>query len=275
MSVVVLAAGCAEMYGPEQESTPVVKSDGIEISLVTDGYDTDNTVVFSLKPKGEALYYSYAVEASATNNKPDSSVIYSGKYAQAVASAVIKWTEEQPSSTITVSDLAPNTQYQIYAVAGSPTGVPSSVAVCSFKTTDGEKPAITSDYDGNVLTISFSEAVTRNKDLPLSVKYYGVNTTNIDNGIPEGEFQIPEDCITVSASGSSSWTITIPVAAEEDEENAPVEGSAAEGFDFSGSPSEERDRVEPGMGIAQQEIQHQRNAEGDEKSGHRASSFTK
>ena len=181
MSVVVLAAGCAEMYGPEQESTPVVKSDGIEISLVTDGYDTDNTVVFSLKPKGEALYYSYAVEASATNNKPDSSVIYSGKYAQAVASAVIKWTEEQPSSTITVSDLAPNTQYQIYAVAGSPTGVPSSVAVCSFKTTDGEKPAITSDYDGNVLTISFSEAVTRNKDLPLSVKYYGVNTTNIDN----------------------------------------------------------------------------------------------
>ena len=234
MSVVVLAAGCAEMYGPEQESTPVVKSDGIEIALVSDDKaDTDSTVTFKLTPKGEALYYSYAIEASAQDSKPDSSVVYSGALQTAVADSVIKWTAEKPSATITVKGLMPNTQYQIYAVAGSPTGVPSSVSVQPFKTTDNVAPAIKSDYDANVLTISFPEAVTRNKDLPLTVKYYGVNTTNIDTGIPEGEFQIPEDSIKVSGSGNS-WTISIPVAAEEDDEEEdevtpPAEGSAAEG----------------------------------------------
>ena len=234
MSVVVLAAGCAEMYGPEQESTPVVKSDGIEIALVSDDKaDTDSTVTFTLTPKGEALYYSYAIEASAQDSKPDSSVVYSGALQTAVADSVIKWTAEKPSATITVKGLMPNTQYQIYAVAGSPTGVPSSVSVQPFKTTDNVAPAIKSDYDANVLTISFPEAVTRNKDLPLAVKYYGMNTTNIDTGIPEGEFQIPEDSIKVSASGNS-WTISIPVAAEEDDEEEdevtpPAEGSAAEG----------------------------------------------
>lgn len=234
MSVVVLAAGCAEMYGPEQESTPVVKSDGIEIALVSDDKaDTDSTVTFTLTPKGEALYYSYAIEASAQDSKPDSSVVYSGALQTALADSVIKWTAEKPSATITVKGLMPNTQYQIYAVAGSPTGVPSSVSVQPFKTTDNVAPAIKSDYDANVLTISFPEAVTRNKDLPLAVKYYGMNTTNIDTGIPEGEFQIPEDSIKVSASGNS-WTISIPVAAEEDDEEEdevtpPAEGSAAEG----------------------------------------------
>ena len=233
MSVVVLAAGCAEMYGPEQESTPVVKSDGIEIALVSDDKaDTDSTVTFTLTPKGEALYYSYAIEASAQDSKPDSSVVYSGALQTAVADSVIKWTAEKPSAIITVKGLMPNTQYQIYAVAGSPTGVPSSVSVQPFKTTDNVAPAIKSDYDANVLTISFPEAVTRNKDLPLTVKYYGVNTTNIDTGIPEGEFQIPEDSIKVSGSGNS-WTISIPVAAEEDDEGEdevtpPAEGSAAE-----------------------------------------------
>lgn len=234
MSVVVLAAGCAEMYGPEQGSTPVVKSDGIEIALVSDDKaDTDSTVTFTLTPKGEALYYSYAIEASAQDSKPDSSVVYSGALQTALADSVIKWTAEKPSATITVKGLMPNTQYQIYAVAGSPTGVPSSVSVQPFKTTDNVAPAIKSDYDANVLTISFPEAVTRNKDLPLAVKYYGMNTTNIDTGIPEGEFQIPEDSIKVSASGNS-WTISIPVAAEEDDEEEdevtpPAEGSAAEG----------------------------------------------
>ena len=128
MSVVVLAAGCAEMYGPEQESTPVVKSDGIEIALVSDDKaDTDSTVTFTLTPKGEALYYSYAIEASAQDSKPGSSVVYSGALQTAFADSVIKWTAEKPSATITVKGLMPNTQYQIYAVAGSPTGVPSSV----------------------------------------------------------------------------------------------------------------------------------------------------
>ena len=90
MSVVVLAAGCAEMYGPEQESTPVVKSDGIEIALVSDDKaDTDSTVTFTLTPKGEALYYSYAIEASAQDSKPDSSVVYSGALQTAVADSRI------------------------------------------------------------------------------------------------------------------------------------------------------------------------------------------
>ena len=58
-------------------------------------------------------------------------------------------------------------------------------------------------------------------------------------------------------------------------ENAVAEGFATECFNASCGAPEERDRVEPGMGIPQQEIQHQRNAEGDEKSDHRASSFMK
>ena len=128
MTIAAVLTACSEMYGPEQVSTAVVNSEGIEITGIA---VTDNSLTFTLTPKGEAAYYSYLVDQADAPQALDSSTIYSLGYDGAVAEGIIKWTSEKTSSTVTIDELEPNTTYQIYAVAGSPTGVPSSVAVAN------------------------------------------------------------------------------------------------------------------------------------------------
>lgn len=205
MSVVVLAAGCAEMYGPEQESTAVVNSEGIEI---TDISVTDNSVTFTLSPKGEASYYSYLVDQADAPQVLDSSTVYKLGYDSAIAEGTIKWTSEAPSSTVTVNDLEPNTAYQIYAVAGSPTGVPSTVVVASAKTSDGVNPSpVSASSEGNVVTLSFNEGVTRGNGA-ITVDYYATNTQEFyTDPKPVGSLTVAAE--DVVSDGSSTVTITV------------------------------------------------------------------
>ena len=138
----------------------------------------------------------------------DSSTIYSLGYDGAVADGTIKWTSEKPSSTVTVSDLEPNTTYQIYAVAGSPTGVPSSVAVANARTSDGVNPSPASfSSEDNVVTLSFSEGVTRGEGA-VTVAYYATNTADFyTEPAPVGTITVADEDIV--CDGSSTVTITV------------------------------------------------------------------
>ena len=205
MTIAAVLTACSEMYGPEQVSTAVVNSEGIEITGIA---VTDNSLTFTLTPKGEAAYYSYLVDQADASQALDSSTIYSLGYDGAVAEGIIKWTSEKTSSTVTIDELEPNTTYQIYAVAGSPTGVPSSVAVANARTSDGVNPSHASfSSKGNVVTISFSEGVTRGEGA-VTIAYYATNTAEFYSD-PQPVGTLTAAAEDIVSDGSSTVTVTV------------------------------------------------------------------
>lgn len=205
MTIAAVLTACSEMYGPEQVSTAVVNSEGIEITGIA---VTDNSLTFTLTPKGEAAYYSYLIDQADAPQALDSSTIYSLGYDGAVAEGIIKWTSEKTSSTVTIDELEPNTTYQIYAVAGSPTGVPSSVAVANARTSDGVNPSHASfSSKGNVVTISFSEGVTRGEGA-VTIAYYATNTAEFYSD-PQPVGTLTAAAEDIVSDGSSTVTVTV------------------------------------------------------------------
>ena len=228
ISVLALAVSCDTMYGPVQ--TPIAadkdKADGIEIT-VTETKDASAT--FTLAPKAESGYYSYMVEQAAEVSEVDSTSLYTGAYKDGegvVKVGSFKWSAEAPASTVTVEGLAPNTTYQIYAVAATPQGFLGEVANVSFKTSDTVAPEY-KDYETseNEVTFFFSENVTRNADAgAIKVAYYAPYSQGFKTeAAAAGEVNVPEDAIVVSGSEATItvpglptgcyWTITIPEGA--------------------------------------------------------------
>ena len=210
IAIAAVATACSEMYGPEQESTAVVNSDGIEI---TDVSVTDNSITFTLAPNGEASYYSYLVDQADAPETLDAQTLYEVGYSS-VSQGTVKWTSEKTSSTVTLSDLAPNTTYQIYAVAGSPTGVPGEVVVASAKTTDGVNPAPgTFASEGAVVTVTFSENVTPG-DGAVTASYYAVNSEEFNTEAKAaGTLTVPVEDIAVDGASVSITVNGLPAGA--------------------------------------------------------------
>ncbi len=181
ISAAALLVACNDLYGPTESATPEVKSDGIdiEVKLVE-----DNAVTFTLTPKSEATYYSYLVDQSDVVEALDSASLFSVSY-KSVAQGTIDW-HLSKSKTLTVEGLAPNTPYVIYAVAGSSTGIPSSVASVTFQTSDkvAPRPARFS-ADSCVIKLVFSENIKK-ADGEITAKYYALNDPEFINGTPVG-----------------------------------------------------------------------------------------
>ncbi len=221
LTIAIIAAGCETMYGPKQVSTPVVNSEGIVIS-VSDV--KDSSFVITLSPKGEASYYSYLVDEDDAPVKLDSSLLYSVSY-ESVAQGTIKWTASQPDSKITLDGLEPNTTYQIYAVAGSVTGIPSSISVASVKTSDKVAPyVIASQYADNAVSVQFCEAVSRVQEKGLTAKYYSSLSNDFSSPagtivIDEEQISIENDIVTIAVDGlpgKAMYTIDLPEGAFKD-----------------------------------------------------------
>lgn len=181
ISAAVLLAACNDIYGPIENPTPEVKSDGIdiEVKLVE-----DDAVTFTLTPKSEATFYSYLVDQSDVVEALDSASLFSVSY-KGVDQGTIDW-HLSKSKTLTVEGLAPNTPYVIYAVAGSSTGIPSEVAAVTFTTSDkvAPRPARFAAKD-NVVTLEFSEGIKLASG-EVTVKYYAYNDPNFIQGTPVG-----------------------------------------------------------------------------------------
>lgn len=212
ISAAALLVACNDIYGPTEAPTPEVKSEGISITV---SEVKDSSVTFTLTPKSESAYYSYLIDQSAEVEKIDSSKLYSMSY-KSVAQGIVKYADEN-SKTVTVKGLAPNTPYVIYAVAGSTTGIPSEVAAETFKTSDKVAPeAAKYSAKDSTVVVTYSETIVPGSG-EVTVKYYAINTSNIDNGTPEGEVkaevEVKGAAATISFSVPKGAYYSVDIAA--------------------------------------------------------------
>lgn len=155
LSLALLVMACDEMYGPIPVSESPVYSSGIDVQV---SQVKDSSFVVNLTPKDEALFYTYLVTEESTPQVLDSAKLYSLSY-KGVQNGKFNF-KEQSSATVELTDLKPNTAYQVYAVTSSKTGIPSAVTVKSVVTSDSYSPFIKSvSRNGNKVTVTFSENV--------------------------------------------------------------------------------------------------------------------
>ena len=167
----LVAVACDDMYGPVETPTAPDKAGSVKIQLDTLG---DDTLAFTISPEGVASYYSYVV-TSGPASAMDSAAVYQCKIDGLIKGTFHAATDS--SATLTLGGLAPNTPYTIYAVAGSPQGIPGSVSVKEVTTTDGVTIECV-DYDDSVtdstIVLSFSEKVFLGKG-EVTASYYARN----------------------------------------------------------------------------------------------------
>lgn len=198
MTMLAMAAACTELYGPEPTPIAPDTAAGVEIT-VSDVKDDSFTV--TVTPTAESAYYSWLVDESPAAAPLDSSALYSVSY-ESIAQGTAKWAADAASTTFTVSGLAPNTTYQIYAVAGSPLGIVGSVAVKAVTTSDGVNPVL-ADFkgtDGQML-LAFSEPVYPGEGA-VTVRYFARKTSDIFEDKEAGVYEVPADSVACNPDGS-------------------------------------------------------------------------
>ena len=235
----LMAVACEDMYGPVETPTTPDKAGSVEIQIDTLG---DDTLKFTLAPVGEASYFSYVVAAGSAK-AVDSVAVY-----QCKVDGMIKGTylaSENPSVTLALGELAPNSPYTIYAVAGSPQGIPGSVAVKEVKTTDGITIGITSfeAVTDSSVVLSFSEQVFLGEG-KITATYYASNLGYQAAGTVEAvadSILVDGKTVTVQFAGlpaGAHWALSYPEGMFTDSANnkiaALTSGYSAENKKFVG-----------------------------------------
>lgn len=207
----LMAVACDDMYGPVETPTTPDKAGSVEIQIDTLG---DDTLKFTLAPVGDASYFSYVVAAGPAK-AVDSVAVY-----QCKVDGMIKGTylaSENPSVTLELGELAPNTPYTIYAVAGSPQGIPGSVAVKEVTTTDGIAIGITAfeAISDSSVVLSFSEKVFLGEG-KITATYYASNLGMQAMGAVEAvadSIIVDGNTVTVQFAGlphGAHWAVSYP-----------------------------------------------------------------
>jgi hypothetical protein len=207
----LMAVACDDMYGPVETPTTPDKAGSVEIQIDTLG---DDTLKFTLTPAADASYFSYLVTAGPAQTV-DSTAVY-----QCKLDGMIKGTylaSENPSVTLALGELAPNTPYTIYAVAGSPQGIPGSVAVKEVTTTDGIAIGITAfeAISDSSVVLSFSEKVFLGEG-KITATYYASNLGMQAMGAVEAvadSIIVDGNTVTVQFAGlphGAHWAVSYP-----------------------------------------------------------------
>lgn len=208
----LVAVACDDMYGPVETPVAPDKAGSVEIQIDTLG---DDTLAFTLSPVGDAAYYSYFVAAGPAQ-AVDSAAVY-----QCNLDGLIKGTfkaAEDSVAHLAVGELAPNTPYTIYAVAGSPMGIAGSIAVKEVVTTDGITVKLV-DYDDTVsdstIVLTFSEKVYLGEG-KVTATYYARNLEYKEMGTVEAvadSVLVEGNTVTVQFAGlphGADWSIAWP-----------------------------------------------------------------
>lgn len=208
----LVAVACDDMYGPVETPVAPDKAGSVEIQIDTLG---DDTLAFTLSPVGDAAYYSYFVAAGPAQ-AVDSAAVY-----QCKLDGLIKGTfkaAEDSVAHLAVGELAPNTPYTIYAVAGSPMGIAGSIAVKEVVTTDGITVKLV-DYDDTVsdstIVLTFSEKVYLGEG-KVTATYYARNLEYKEMGTVEAvadSVLVEGNTVTVQFAGlphGADWSIAWP-----------------------------------------------------------------
>lgn len=166
------AAVSCDLYGGQETPKTADEPGSITISF---SEVKDSSFVVNIAPAAEASYYSYLIDEDVEAAVLDSSKLYKVAYSS-LAQGTVKWSAEEPSKTIKMDNLTPNTTYQVYAVAGSPMGYVGSVVVASVTTSDGVNPSIIDyDYDERDFYLQFDEPVTFVDGKSITAKFYASN----------------------------------------------------------------------------------------------------
>ena len=179
MSIVALAVlSCQTVPEDKSHTDVVVPAPNVTITVNS---VTDNSATITIAPDGAAAYFSYVVDASDEAEELDAAILYANKY-KAVDNGIAKYEAQKTESIVVeLENLEENVTYQVYAVAGSTTGVVGKIAVKSFVTSDHGLPAIDDTAKKeNIYQILFTEAVTYNSSTPVTAKYYAANTIIVD-----------------------------------------------------------------------------------------------
>ncbi len=222
MTMLTLAVACETMYGPVETPIAPDSAAGVEITVAD---VTDDSFTVTIAPSGEASYYSWLIDVAQAAAEIDAETLYAVGY-EGIGYGTAKWTAEEPSVTFTVEGLDPNTDYQIYAVAGSKMGIAGAVVNKSVKTTDTVAPDYESyETEGHQVVFTFSEAVTRKAENgAIKVPYYAYYSAEFQTtAAAAGEVTVPEDSILVAGNQAlisvpdlptgCYWTISIPEGA--------------------------------------------------------------
>ena len=222
MTMLTLAVACETMYGPVETPIAPDSAAGVEITVAD---VTDDSFTVTIAPSGEASYYSWLIDEASAAEELDAETLYAVGY-ESIGQGTVKWTAEEPSVTFTVEGLDPNTDYQIYAVAGSKMGIAGAVVNKSVKTTDTVAPGYEAyETEAHQVVFTFSEAVTRNADAgAIKVPYYAYYSSDFQTtAAAAGEVTVPEDSILVAGNQAlisvpdlptgCYWTISIPEGA--------------------------------------------------------------
>ncbi len=128
---------------------------GIDIASVK-----DSSAVVTITPAGAAAYYAYLIDEDADIEELDPAKLYSQAYS-AFDGGLVKY-DTDSVTVLNLKGLLPNTQYVVYAVAGSPTGVIGAVSAEAFTTSDGLAPTLLldeCDFQDNMVALVFDEPV--------------------------------------------------------------------------------------------------------------------
>lgn len=208
-----VAFSCKPLPEDNSHVEEVVKAPAVNIT-VSD--ITDYSATITIAPAGAANYYAFVVDESDTDDTAqlDAASLYANKYSS-VANGLVKYATSN-STTIDLDDLDPNTTYQIYAVAGSTTGVVGEIANASFLTTDAGTPkAGTPSKKENVLTVKFSEDVKYDESKPAEAIYYAYNLAVIGKdadgkSVVANTGAMGEAKVAVAVSGATAtFTVTL------------------------------------------------------------------
>ena len=209
---------------------------GIDVQIKA-GTPTDSAFTVTITPAAGAAYYAYIIDANDEAEQLDSATLYKGGYGNAVVKVA-----DQPTTTINIDNAAPNTTYQVYAVAGSDKGVVGNIVVKSIKTTDALRPTpgrFTQGSEQKAVQIAFSEVITRGTgavtgkyykewdwDNPVALTAEDIDVTISKNVIqltapntPDGAFVLFswEEGAFVDAKGNKCAAFTTEYDEEEDD----------------------------------------------------------
>ena len=194
----VALTGCTTWDDPVTENYGAGPS--IEVSVAA-AAPTDSAFVISIVPGEGTAYYAYILDANDEAEELDAATLLKGGYGNSVFN-----TAKNPTLTIPVNGMAPNTTYQVYAVASSDKGIVGKIAVASIKTTDSGKPTyVASAAADNAATVAFNQAIARGAGKVSGVYY---KEFDWDNPVA-----LTEDDINVDISGKNAVFTTPNVPA--------------------------------------------------------------
>lgn len=223
---------------------PVVENYGEGPAIGVAAETADSTITLSLTVDTvNTTYFAYALFEGETP-APDAAQLLKATAGGAAAATLNatkeKWNGKNVKS-ISFTELMPNTEYHIYAVASSKYGVIGEIADTLVVTTDGLSPyVVEAEQDSTAFYVTFSEEIAVGKG-KVNVEFYEswgdfTATTPVAEKdvtvLAEGNVaMIATSNIPAGAYALVSWEVGAFVDAKGNKCNAFTTGLSEEGFD--------------------------------------------